>query len=166
MASSPHKPSAPPPEQPLPESSDPSAPEGAGKKKQVASRKPLVLVPDAQASAPTNKALTLHTNRAAASVGEVPQLQAGQITEWTRSGETLGSLTRYAEEWNSYDMCKVTSGLSKERELTVDPKDPQSVPQQLLRLKKSMRETDLAWFNVDKNVTVSIKLIWNTKFCI
>ncbi|KAM0833813.1 hypothetical protein ACQ4PT_064034 [Festuca glaucescens] len=146
-------------------SNNPPAPDGAAKKKKTSSQRNLVITPENLSEAlklqgqapPLNKALTLHTSKAAASIDETLALQARHIIEWSRSGQSLGSLTKYAEDWNSSNLCEVTSGMSKERELTVDLNGPQSIPQQLMRLKRSMRATDLAWYNVDKNVMLVLE---------
>jgi hypothetical protein len=102
-----------------------------------------------------DKALTLHTIKVAAKIGETLALQAGQITEKTQSGQSLGSLEKYASDWNSTDLCEVTSGLSKDWEPIADPRGPMPIAQQLLRFKKAMHEHDMAWYDVDKNITVN-----------
>jgi hypothetical protein len=40
----------------------------------------------------------------------------------------------------------------------LDPCGPQCVAQQLTRFKKAMREHDMAWYDVGKNMTVNIYL--------
>ena len=72
----------------------------ARKKKKLSSRKPPEVTPEqlsgalqASMAAPTSsQAITLHTSRAAASVGDKLVLQTGRITEKSRSDESLGSL--------------------------------------------------------------------------
>jgi hypothetical protein len=102
--------------------------------------------------------LTLHTSKVAASINDKLVLQTGRITEKSRSDESLGSLEHYAEAWNNADLTEVTSGLGKDGLPAVDPRGPQPIIWQLGRLKRCMRETDTAWYDVDNNVLVSIFL--------
>jgi hypothetical protein len=133
-------------------SNQPPAPAGAGKKKKTTARgkDPVTSVEFAKAlalidqSPPPEKTLTLHAGIAATVVGEMLALQAGRITERSRSGQSLGSLERYADEWNSSDMCDVTSGLGKDREPISDSRGPRPLSQQLTRVKRFMREHDMA----------------------
>ncbi|KAM0859894.1 hypothetical protein ACQ4PT_046893 [Festuca glaucescens] len=161
----PLKSATPLPEQAPPASSKPPAPEGVGKKKKVSTRKPPVVTSDELSTALkltgqapiASKAITLHTSRAAASIGDTVALQASQIVERSRSGQSLGSLEKYVDDWNSSDFCEVTSGLGKDREPVLDPRGPRSMAQQLVRLKRSMRENDIAWYDVDKNITLVLE---------
>ncbi|KAM0916853.1 hypothetical protein ACQ4PT_009884 [Festuca glaucescens] len=136
----------------------------AGKKK-LSSRKPPEVTPEqlsgalqASMAAPTSsKAITLHTSRAAASVGNKLVLQTGRITEKSRSDESLGSLEHYADAWNDSDLTEVTSGLGKDGQPVIDIRGRRPMIQQLGRLKRCMRETDMAWFDVDKNISVVLE---------
>ena len=85
-------------------------------------------------------------------------MHTGRILEKSRSDESLGSLEHYADAWNNSDLTDVTSGLGKDGQATIDSRGPRPIIQQLSRLKRCMRETDMAWFDVDKNVSVSISL--------
>ncbi|KAK1613213.1 hypothetical protein QYE76_036886 [Lolium multiflorum] len=51
-----------------------------------------------------SRALTLHTSRAAASISDKISAQDGRIIELNRGEATLGSLQRYADEWNISDI--------------------------------------------------------------
>jgi hypothetical protein len=56
----------------------------------------------------------------------------------------FGSLEKYVDDWNSSNFCMLTSGLGKDRDPMLDPCGPRSMDQQLVRLKRSMRENDMA----------------------
>jgi hypothetical protein len=64
----------------------------------------------------------------------------------------------YVDDWNSSDLYEVTSSLGKDREHVLDLRGPRSLAQQLVWLKRSMRENDIVWYDVNKNVTVNILL--------
>ena len=106
--------------------------------------------------ATSSRALTLHTSRAAASIGEKISAQTGRITELNRGEANLGSLQRYADKWNISDITEATLGLGKDGLPVVDARGPKNTVQHMHRLKKCMREFDNAWYDVDKNVLVSL----------
>ena len=85
-------------------------------------------------------------------------MQTGRIIEKSRDDEGLGSLEKYADDWNDSDLTEVTSGLGKDGQPIIDSRGPRPMIQQLGRLKRCMRETDMAWFDVDKNISVNISL--------
>nr|XP_051197431.1 vegetative cell wall protein gp1-like [Lolium perenne] len=80
---------SPPPAKAIPASGKPPVPASASKKKKLSSRKPPAVSSEdlssalqATKEAPTcSKAITLHTSRAAASIGDTLALHAGQIME-------------------------------------------------------------------------------------
>jgi cell division septum initiation protein DivIVA len=92
-----------------------------------------------------SRALTLHTSRAAASINDKISAQAGRIIE----------LNQGEAEWNISDITEATSGLGKDGLPLVDPRGPRNTIQQILRLKWCMRDFDTAWYDIDKNVSVS-----------
>jgi hypothetical protein len=103
-------------------------------------------------AAPTSsKALTLHTSRAAASIGDTRSL-----TEKSRSDKSWGSLENYANAWNNSNFTEVTFGLGKDIKPIVDPRGLRPMYHQLARHRHCMRQTDTAWYNVEKNITVNI----------
>ncbi|KAK1599875.1 hypothetical protein QYE76_018564 [Lolium multiflorum] len=109
-------------------------------------------------AAPTSSnALTLHTSRATASIGDTIALQASQITEKSQSDESLGSLEKSKLTEVTSKMTEVTSGLGKDSQSIIDPRGLRRMNQQLARLKRCMRETDTAWFDVDKNITAVLE---------
>jgi hypothetical protein len=65
-------------------------------------------------------------------------------------------LEKYADAWNNSELTEVTSGLGKDGQLIIDPRGLRSMNQQLARLKRCMRETNTAWFDIDRNITVNI----------
>jgi hypothetical protein len=67
----------------------------------------------------------------------------------------LGSLQRYANEWNISDITEATLGLGKDGLPMVDARGPKNTVQYMHRLKRCMRDFDNAWYGVDKNVLVS-----------
>jgi hypothetical protein len=110
----------------------------------------------ATAAQPTgSRALTLHTSRAATSISEKISAQASRIIELNRGDTNLGSLQKYADEWNLSDMTEATLGLGKDGLLVVDTRGPRNTVQHMQRLKCCMRDFDNAWYDVDKNVLVS-----------
>ncbi|KAM0895907.1 hypothetical protein ACQ4PT_023559 [Festuca glaucescens] len=162
-------PPAPPTKSPGKTISSPGKPPvapGVGKiKKKLASRRAPEVTPNqlsnalqATVAAPTSsKALTLHTSRAAASISDKLVMHTSRIMEKSRSDESLGSLEHYADAWNNSDLTDVTSGLGKDGQDTIDSRGPRPIIQQLGQLKRYMRETDMAWFDVDKNVSVVLE---------
>jgi hypothetical protein len=105
-------------------------------------------------AAPPSKELALHTSKAAIALAPKLAPRLGQISTRMKSGESLGSLGGLAQDWNEADMGEVTSGLTRDRELIIDPSGPSSQSDKMLRLKKSMREFDNAWYDADKAYTV------------
>jgi hypothetical protein len=77
------------------------------------------------------------------------------VVAQTRSGDSLGSLEHYAQDWNSADMSDVTSGINEAREPIIDPSGPISVINHLLRMKKAMKFMDNAWFDTNNAIVVS-----------
>jgi hypothetical protein len=162
-------PPAPPAKSPAKTASSPGKPlvaPSAGKKKKPSSRKLPEVTPDqlsgalqASVATPTSsKATPLHTSRAVVSIGDKLAMQTGRITEKSQSGEGLGSLEKYADAWNNSDLIEVTSGLGKDDQPIIDSRGARPMIQQLGRLKRYMREIDMAWFDVDKNISVNIFL--------
>jgi hypothetical protein len=158
-----------PPTKPL--SKKPSSPgkplvaPGPGKMtKKVASRKSTQIKPSqlsgalqaSMAAASGSKALTLYTSKAAASVNDKLVLHISRIMERTWSEDSLGSLEQYADTWNDADLTDVTSGLGKDAQPTIDPRGCLPIIKQFGRLKRCMRDTDTAWYDVERNVMVSI----------
>ena len=86
-------------------------------------------------------------------------MQTGRIIEKSRDDEGLGSLEKYADDWNDSDLTEVTSGLGKDGQPIIDSRGPRPMIQQLGWLKRYMRETDTAWFDVGKNISVYILLL-------
>jgi hypothetical protein len=54
------------------------------------------------------------------------------------------------------DLTEVNSGLGKDGLPLVDPRGPRNTVQHMNRLKQCMRNFDAAWYDVDKNVSVSL----------
>jgi hypothetical protein len=131
--------------------------------KKVSSRKGAVVTADQLSSAiqaavaqPTSsRTLALHTGRAAISISEKISSQTGRIIEMNRGEANLSSLQKYVDEWNISDMTEATLGLGKDGQPVVDTRGPRNTVQHMHRLKRSMREVDNAWHDVDKNVLVS-----------
>jgi hypothetical protein len=65
-------------------------------------------------------------------------MQLGRITEKSRDDEDLGSLQKYADDWNNSDLTEVTSGLGKDGQPIIDPRGLCSTVQQMNRLKRCM----------------------------
>jgi hypothetical protein len=107
------------------------------------------------ASPTSSQAITLHTSRAAAFIGDKLMLQLGRITESSRDNDDLGSLQKYADEWNNSDLTEVTSSLAKDGQPVIDPRGLRSTVQQMSRLKRCVQDFDTAWYDVDKNISVS-----------
>jgi hypothetical protein len=101
----------------------------------------------------------LHTSRVAASISDKISAQAGRIIKLNRGETNLGSLQRYADEWNIADITEATSGLGKDGLPVVDPRGSQNTIQHMQWLKRCMRDFDNAWYDIDKNVSVSF-LFW------
>ncbi|KAM0874320.1 hypothetical protein ACQ4PT_037516 [Festuca glaucescens] len=129
--------------------------------KKVATRKSTQITPSQlsgalQASmAPPSgsKAITIHVSKAAASINDKLVLHTGRITERTRSEDSLGSIEQYADAWNNADLTEVTSGLGKDDQPAIDPRGRLPIIKHLARLKRCLRDTDMAWYDVDKSVT-------------
>jgi hypothetical protein len=103
----------------------------------------------------SSRTLTLHTGRAAVSISEKISAQTGRIIKLNRGEVNLGLLQRYVDEWNVSDMTEATLSLGKDGQPVVDTRGPRNTVQHMHRLKRSMREFDNAWHDVDKNVLVS-----------
>jgi hypothetical protein len=103
----------------------------------------------------SSQSLTLHAGRAAVAVSERISAQIGRIVELNRGAANLGSLQKYVDEWNLSDMTEATLGLCKDGQPVVDSRGPRKTVQHMYRLKRSMREFDNAWHDVDKSVHVS-----------
>jgi hypothetical protein len=104
----------------------------------------------------SSKALTLHVSKAAASINDKLVLHTGRITERTQSEDSLSSLEQYANAWNDADLTDVTSGLGKDGQPTIDPRGRLPIIKHLARLKRCMRDTDTAWYDMDKSVSVNL----------
>jgi hypothetical protein len=102
-----------------------------------------------------SQTLVLHAGRAAVSASEKASAQLGRITEVTRGEVDRGPLQAYTEKWNLADLSPATRGLSKEKQPVADPSGPRSSAQHLSRLKRAVKEFDLAWHDVSGNVVVS-----------
>ena len=64
-------------------------------------------------------------------------------------------LQRYVDEWNTSDITEATLGVGKDGKVVLDSRGPRNTVQHLARLKRSVREFDNAWHDVDKNVLVN-----------
>ncbi|KAK1692120.1 hypothetical protein QYE76_008817 [Lolium multiflorum] len=149
---SPAKGSAVPP--PASSKKPPSAP------KKVSSRRSAVVTAEqlsgavqaAVAQPASSQSLALHTGRAAVAVSEKVSAQTGRIIELNRGAANLGALQRYVDEWNTSDITEATLGVGKDGLPVVDTRGPRNTVQHMHRLKRSMREFENAWHDVDKNV--------------
>ena len=99
--------------------------------------------------------LALHAGRAAVAISEKVSAQTGRIIELNRGAANLGALQRYVDEWNTADITEATLGVGKDGQVVMDTRGAWSTVQHLARLKRSVREFDNAWHDVDKNVLVS-----------
>nr|XP_051190158.1 uncharacterized protein LOC127303469 [Lolium perenne] len=96
--------------------------------------------------------LVLHAGRAALAAGETASSQLGRITELSRGGADLGHLLEYAEKWNQADLSPASLGLGKDKLPVVDPAGPQSTGQFFGRLRRVVKEFDIAWHDANNNV--------------
>ncbi|KAK1667036.1 hypothetical protein QYE76_055195 [Lolium multiflorum] len=96
--------------------------------------------------------LTLHVGQASVAISEKLSAQTGRIIELNRGEANLGSLQKYVDEWNLSDMTEATLGLGKDGQPVVDSRGPRNTVQHMYQLKRSMREFDIAWHDVDKNM--------------
>ncbi|KAK1626742.1 hypothetical protein QYE76_001057 [Lolium multiflorum] len=99
-----------------------------------------------------SQALTLHAGRAAIATSEKVSAQLGRIVELNRGKANLGSLQRYVDDWNLSDMTEATLGLGKDGKPAVDVQGLRSTVQHMHRLKRSVREFDNDWHDVNNNV--------------
>jgi hypothetical protein len=76
----------------------------------------------------------------------------------SQSDEKLGSLDKYADARNNSDLTEITARLGKDGQPIIDSRGLRPMIQQLGRLKRCMRQTDMAWFDIDKNISVNIFL--------
>jgi hypothetical protein len=159
-SSAPSKPSSPakglamPP--PAPSKKPPSAPKKASTRKGAENTAEQLsgAIHAAATSPESSQSLTLHAGRAAVTISEKVSAQTGRIIELNRGTANLGALQKYVDEWNTSDMTEATLGVGKDGKVVMDTRGARSTVQHLARLKRSMREFDNAWHDVDKNVLV------------
>jgi hypothetical protein len=97
----------------------------------------------------------VHAERAAITASEKVSAQLGRIVKLNRGKANLGSLQRYVNDWNLSDMTEATLGLGKDGKPEVGAQGLRSMVQHMHRLKRSVREFDNAWHDVNTNVLVS-----------
>nr|XP_051229142.1 uncharacterized protein LOC127346945 [Lolium perenne] len=102
--------------------------------------------------APAPSSLVLHASHTSVVAGESASAQLGRITELTRGGVELGHLTDYAHKWNQADLSPATCGLGKDKLPVADPAGPRSTVQHLGRLRRAVKEFDIAWHDANNNV--------------
>jgi hypothetical protein len=112
-------------------------------------------VQDAVAQPTGSQALTMHVGRAAFTVSEKISAQTGQIIELNHGADNMGALQKYVDAWNTSDMTEATLGVGKDGQVVMDTRGPRSTVHHLAQLKRSVREFDNAWHDIDKNVLVS-----------
>jgi hypothetical protein len=159
-----YKPASPTKGSPTPPSTPSKKPPTAPPAKKLSSRRGTTVTVEqlsgalqATAAQPnSSRALSLHTGRAAASISEKISVQAGRIIELNRGEANLGPLQRYADEWNLSDITKATLGLGKHGLPVVDTRGSRNTVQHMNRLERCMREFDNFWYDVDKNILVSL----------
>jgi hypothetical protein len=118
--------------------------------------KKLTARPKASAAPSVRHQITLHTSRAATLAASQTAPCFGNVLVQIRSGDSLGSLEHYAQEWNSADMGEVTSGLNEARKPIVDPSGLVPLGNHLLRMKRAVKAFDNAWFDSNKAILVRI----------
>lgn len=158
------------PAQPLPEvqqqptasptqpSLQPTPPAQQPKKPAKADTPAQAMTPQAPAVS-HSKDIMLHTSKAATALSAKMVPRLGQVSTRTKSGESLGSLGAYATEWNDADMGEVSSGLTRDRQIIIDPTGPTPLTDKMLRLKKAMQEVDTAWYDANQGFTVSLLIL-------
>ncbi|KAM0897725.1 hypothetical protein ACQ4PT_022374 [Festuca glaucescens] len=127
-----------------------------GKKKKITVRKKSVDAQTLAQAAPSSTSagdavhqLTLHTAKAASAVAIRTAPRLGQVLTRTQSGGSLGSLGGLATSWNEADLGDVTSGLTRDRQLIVDPAGPSTQADKMLRWQRAMKELDSAWWDAN-----------------
>ncbi|KAK1646661.1 hypothetical protein QYE76_064466 [Lolium multiflorum] len=119
-----------------------------------------------------SQSLVLHTSRAAVVAGETASSQLGRITELNRGGADLGHLLDYAEKWNQADLSPASLGLGKDKLPVVDPAGPRSTGQLFGRLRRAVKEFDIAWHDANNNVVSTLdtrkrlfeELLWEHRY--
>jgi hypothetical protein len=91
----------------------------------------------------------LHDRRAAITVSEKVSAQLRRIVEMNRGEENIGLLQKYVDEWNLSDMTEATLWLGKDGNPAVEAQGLQNTVQHMHRLKRSVREFDNAWHDVN-----------------
>nr|XP_051197131.1 uncharacterized protein LOC127310500 [Lolium perenne] len=151
-----------------PAAAEPAHPGGAP----LTAQQLAAVVTAATAPPSGSQTIVLHTGRAAVAASEKASAQLGRITELSRGEVNLGQLQAYAEKWNLADLSPATRGLSKDKLPVADPSGPRSSAQHLSRLKRVVKEFDLAWHDIIGNVVGTLdsrkqlfeELLWEHRF--
>lgn len=136
-----------------------------GRKKKTTIRKksvdPEILAqaaPSPTSAGNVGQQLTLHTAKAASAVAIRTAPRLGQVLTRTQIGGSLGSLAGLATSWNEADLGDVTSGLTRDRQLIVDPTGPSTQADKMLRWQRAMKEVDSAWWDANAAYVVNFHL--------
>ena len=138
---------------------------GGKKKKKTTVRKKSVdaetlaqAAPSSTSAGDVGQQLTLHTAKAASTVAIRTAPRLGQVLTRTQSGGSLGSLAGLATSWNEAGLSDVTSGLTRDRQLIIDPAWPSTQADKMLRWQRAMKEVDSAWWDANAAYVVNFQL--------
>ena len=128
------------------------------RKKSVDAETLAQAAPSSTSAGDVGQQLTLHTTKATSTMAIRTAPRLGQVLTRTQSGGSLGSLAGLATSWNEADLSDVTSGLTRDRQLIVDPAGPSTQADKMLRWQRAMKEVDSAWWDANAAYVVNFQL--------